>query len=139
VPGNDINVMLMGDFNVKMYGSSVMVSEKFARENPETVQKFIRAFTKGLKETIARPTQAIEPVLKRNSMLNKELELERLKMTIHDNIVTQETRASGYGGIDPQRLNAAIDQIAATAEFKKKPQASDIFDGSFLPQRKEER
>lgn len=139
VPGSDINVMLMGDFGVKMYGSSVMASEKFARENPEAVQKFIRAFMKGLKETIARPTHAVDSVLKRNSSLNKEAELERLKMTIHDNIVTPETKANGYGGIDPQRMNAAIDQIAAQAQFKKKPQAGDIFDGSFLPQRKEER
>lgn len=137
VPANDINVMLMGDYGVKLYGLSVMTSEKFAREHPDAVRRFLRAFAKGLKETVAKPTHAVQSVLKRDSGLHKDLELERLKMTIDDNIVTPETKAHGYGGIDPQRLNGAIDQIAAAAEFKKKPKAEDIFDASFLPQRKE--
>lgn len=137
VPANDINVMLMGDYGVKLYGLSIMTSEKFAQEHPEAVRGFLRAFGKGVKETIAKPTHAVQLVLKRDSALHKDLELERLKMTINDNIVTPETKAHGYGGIDPQRLNAAIDQIAAAAEFKKKPKAEDVFDASFLPQRKD--
>jgi NitT/TauT family transport system substrate-binding protein len=137
VPANDINVMLMGDYGVKLYGLSIMTSEKFAQEHPEAVRGFLRAFGKGVKETIAKPTHAVQLVLKRDSALHKDLELERLKMTINDNIVTPETKAHGYGGIDPQRLNAAIDQIAAAVEFKKKPKAEDVFDASFLPQRKD--
>jgi NitT/TauT family transport system substrate-binding protein len=137
VPANDINVMLMGDYGVKLYGSSIMASEKFARENPEAVRGFLRAFARGLKDTIVKPAQAIEPVLKRDSGLHKDLELERLKMTIQENIVTPETKANGYGGIVPERLNAAIDQIDAAAAFNKKPRAEDVFDASFLPQRKD--
>jgi NitT/TauT family transport system substrate-binding protein len=137
VPANDINVMLMGDYGVQLYGSSIMVSEKFARENPEAVRGFLRAFTKGLKDTIAKPAQVIELVLKRDTGLHKDLELERLKMTIQENIVTPETKAHGYGGIVPERLNAAIDQIAAATPFNKKPRAEDVFNASFLPQRKD--
>lgn len=138
VPVSDITVMLMADYGVKIYGDSIMVSEKFARENPEAVRGFIRALSKGLKDTIAHPTRAIGSVLKRDSMLHKELELERLKMTIHDNIQTPETKAHGYGGIEPERMNEAIAQLAAAAAFKHAPKADDVFDGSFLPTKRKE-
>jgi NitT/TauT family transport system substrate-binding protein len=140
VPANDITVIFMADYGVKLYGSSILASETFAQENPEAVRAFLRAFLKGLKDTIARPAQAIESVLKRDPSLQKDVELERLKLTIQDNIRTPETRTNGYGGMDIARMNTAIDQLAAAAEFKKKPKAEDIFDASFLPppqQRKE--
>ncbi len=133
VPATDISVILMADYGVKLYGSSILASEKFARENPEAVRGFLRAYLKGLKDTVAKPAAAIEAVLKRDTALNKDLELERLRMTIRDNIQTPDTKANGYGGIDRGRLSAAIDQIAAAAEFKKKPAVEEVFDASFLP------
>jgi NitT/TauT family transport system substrate-binding protein len=61
-------------------------------------------------------------------------------MTIRDNIQTPETRANGYGGADMTRLSAAIDQVAAALELKKKPKAEELFDPAFLPARgKDER
>ena len=140
VPASDISIILMADYGVKMYGASIFAGEKFANANPEAVRGFLRAYAKGLRETIARPQGAIESVLKRDTTLNKESELERLRMTIRDNIQTPETKANGYGGADPARLSAAIDQLAATVEFKKKPKAEELFDPSFLPARgKDER
>ncbi len=140
VPANDISIMLMADYGVKMYGASIFAGEKFASDNPDAVRGFLRAYAKGLKETIARPQGAIDLVLKRDTSLNKESELERLRMTIRDNIQTPETKANGYGSADPARLSAAIDQLAATVEFKKKPKPEDLFDPSFLPARgKDER
>jgi NitT/TauT family transport system substrate-binding protein len=140
VPASDISVMLMADYGVKMYGASILASEKFASENADAVRGFLRAYAKGLKETIAKPQSAIDILLKRDPTLGKEAELERLRMTIRDNIQTPETKANGYGGVDPARLALAIDQIAAALELKKKPTAEALFDPSFLPARgKDER
>jgi NitT/TauT family transport system substrate-binding protein len=140
VPTADLTVMLMADHGVKLYGDAIMVSQKFADANPEAVRAFLRAYNKGLKETVARPASAIGSVLRRVEAAHKDLELERLKMIINDNIRTRETKAHGYGAIDPERFQAAIDQIAGSYEFKPKPAVDDIFDSSFLPssaQRKE--
>jgi NitT/TauT family transport system substrate-binding protein len=54
-------------------------------------------------------------------------------MVLHDNIVTPEVRANGYGGIDPARFQEAIEQLALTVKFKSKPKLDDVFDASFLP------
>jgi NitT/TauT family transport system substrate-binding protein len=134
VPINDIVVLLMSDFGVNLYGNAIIVNPKFAAEHPDAVKGFLRAFMKGLKETVKTPARAIEPVLKRNDVAIKSVELERLTMAIRDNIVTPEVKANGYGIIDNARFVRAIDQIGLTYKWKaEKPKPEDIFDASYLP------
>jgi NitT/TauT family transport system substrate-binding protein len=134
VPVDDIVVLLMADYGVNLYGNAIIVSPKFAEAHPEAVKGFLRAFLKGLKMTVKSPASTISFVLERNDAAKKNLELDRLKMVIHDNIVTPEVKANGYGGIDDQRFAGAIDQIALTYKFKSaKPKPEDIFDASYLP------
>jgi NitT/TauT family transport system substrate-binding protein len=134
VPASDITVLLMADYGVNLYGNTIMVNPKFAAEKPEAVKGFIRAFLKGLKDTVANPATAVESVLKRNDVAKKEVELERLQMAIKDNIMTPEVKQNGFGGVDDARLEKAIEQIALTYQFKNaKPKPSEAFDASFLP------
>ena len=133
VPVDDIVVLLMADYGVNLYGNAIIVNPKFAAEKPEVVKNFLKAFTKGLKDTVKSPETAVDAVLKRNDVAKKEVELERLKMALKDNISTAEVKANGYGNVDMARLDKSIDQIALTYEFKAKPKGSDIFDASFLP------
>ena len=134
VPVDDIVVLLMADYGVNLYGNAIIVNPKFADDHPDAVKAFLRAFTKGLKETVKSPATAVDSVMKRNDVAKKPTELERLNMAIRDNIVTAEVKSNGYGGIDTARFDKAIDQIGLTYKWKAaKPKASDIFDASFLP------
>jgi NitT/TauT family transport system substrate-binding protein len=130
---DDIVVMLMADYGVNLYGNAIIVSQKFATEKPQVVRAFLRAYLKGLKDTIKDPARAVDSVISRNSAANKDVEIERLRMAIRDNILTPEVKANGFGGVDTRRLNQAIDQIALTFDFRSKPKASEVFDESFLP------
>ena len=134
VPQDDIVVLLMASYGVSLYGNSIMVNPAFAADKPEAVRGFLRAFLKALKDTAKDPAEAIDSVLKRNETASKEVELDRLALALRDNILTSEVKANGFGGIDPKRLDKAIDQIALTYSFKSAmPKAGDIFDASFLP------
>ena len=133
VPVDDIVVLLMADYGVNLYGNVIMVHPKFAAEKPEAVKGFLRAFMKGMQDTIRDPSTAVDSVLKRNDVAKKATELERLQMALRDNIITPEVKANGFGGVDMERLDKSIDQIALTYTFKAKPKGSDIFDASFLP------
>jgi NitT/TauT family transport system substrate-binding protein len=139
VPTDDIVVMLMADHGLDLYGNAIMVNTKFAAEKPEAVKGFLSAFTKALKETVRSPTASIEPVLRRNELAKKDVELERLRMAIRDNILTPQVRTHGYGAIATDRFEQAVEQIALVYKFKSKPGAADIFDGSFLPPASERR
>ena len=133
VPVDDVVVLPMANYGLKLYGGAIIVNAKFAAEKPEAVEGFLRAFLKGLKDTIRNPSAAVDSVVKREDLGKKEVELERLRMAIRDNIVTPEVRANGLGAIDGVRLNEAINQIALTYAFKAKPKPGDIFDPAFLP------
>ncbi|MEJ2375602.1 MAG: ABC transporter substrate-binding protein [Pseudolabrys sp.] len=134
VPVNDLVVLLMADYGVDLYGNAVIVNAKFADEHPDAVKGFLRAFVKGLKQTVAAPAAAIRFVLDRADGARKKLELDRLKLVIDENIVTPETKAQGYGGVNPARLAMAIDQLALAYKFQSgKPKPETVFDASYLP------
>jgi NitT/TauT family transport system substrate-binding protein len=133
VPVDDLVVLSMADYGVDLYGNAIIVNQKFAAEKPEVVRGFLKAFAKGLRETVRDPATAVASVIKRNDALKREVELERLRMAIRDNISTPEVKTRGYGAVDMIRFEKSIEQIAQGFEFKAKPKAADVFDASFLP------
>ena len=133
VPVDDIVLMPMADYGLKLYGNTIIINPRFAADKPEAVRAFLHAFLKGLKDVVRRPVDAVDAVVRRDETLKKEVELERLRMAIRDNIVTPEVKANGYGAVDFVRLAESIDQIGLVYTFKAKPKADDIFDASFLP------
>jgi NitT/TauT family transport system substrate-binding protein len=139
VPVDDIVLMPMADYGLKLYGNTIIINPKFAADKPEAVRAFLHAFLKGLKDVVRRPVDAVDAVVRRDETLKKEVELERLRMAIRDNIVTPEVKANGYGAVDFARLAESIDQIGLVYTFKAKPKADDIFDASFLPPADERR
>jgi NitT/TauT family transport system substrate-binding protein len=62
-----------------------------------------------------------------------EQELERLRTILRDNILTDDVKRNGIGGIDPARFERSIEQVAEDFKFQKRPQVTDIFDDQFLP------
>ena len=125
--------MLMADYGLVLYGNAVMVNPDFAAANPEVVAKFVRATIKGVQDTVKDPESAIDSVMKRNETADRAIELARLKMALKDNIATPWVLANGFGGVDPARLAASIDQIAVTYDFTARPKAETVFSSEFLP------
>lgn len=137
VPEDDISVILMAENGLDLYGNVIIVNPKFAKENPEAVKTFVKTTIQGFQEAVKDPAGSIQYVLKNNDVARENVELERLQMAIKQNIVTDEVRKNGFGGVDMERLAKSIDQIALTYEFKNKPDPKTIFDSSFLPPKAE--
>ena len=133
VPEDDIVVMNMSDYGVELYGNVIMANQAFMDEKPEAVRGFLRAFMKGMKDTLANPDQAVVTVLKRNDVARKDVELDRLKMTIENNFVTPEVKQHGFGSIQEPRFDRAMDQIGLTFTYKNRPKMADVFTDAFLP------
>ena len=139
VPLDDLVVLQMADYGLPLYGDAIIVNTAFAAAQPDAVRGFLRAYLKGLKETIQRPARAVESVLKRNESARKDIEFERLRMAIRDNIVTEEVQAIGLGDVNPERFARAIDLLSQSSKSKVKIEPSDLFDASFLPSKPERR
>lgn len=133
VPADDLVLLRFADYGSEVYGYSVIVNPAFAAAKPEAVRGFIRAVIGGLNVAIRQPALAIGQVVSRMEGGSQDLELERLRTILRDNVLTSEVRRNGLGGVDAARFEKSIDQVAEDFKFHKRPTAADVFDGSYLP------
>jgi NitT/TauT family transport system substrate-binding protein len=135
VPADDLAVLRFADYGCEAYGFAVIVNPEFAAKRPDAVKGFVRAVIAGTNLTIRDAGHAVDQVLTRMEEGSRELELERLHAVVRDNILTDEVNRNGLGGVEPARLEHAIDQVGEGFHFEKHPTAADIFDDRFLPPR----
>ena len=133
VPADDLAVLRYADYGCEAYGFAVIVNPALAASKPEAVKGFLRAVIGGTQLAIREPERAVDEVVSRIDGGSRDLELERLRTVITDNILTGEVKHNGIGGIDAARFERSIDQVAEDFKFQKRPTAADIFDDSFLP------
>lgn len=133
VPADDLAVFRYADYGSAAYGLVVIVNPKFAADRPDAVRGFLRAVIAGTRLAISQPAQAIDDVVAQMDGGSRDLELERLRIVLHDNILTDDVKRDGLGGLDPARFEASLGEIAEDFSFRKRPSAADIFDQSFLP------
>jgi NitT/TauT family transport system substrate-binding protein len=134
VQADDLVVLLLADYGITLYGSAILASAKFQADQPEAIKGFLRAYAKALRDVMLNPEAAIEPVLKRMQGARKELEMERLKIVVAQNIKKFDPKAETAGGVDPVRFAASFEQIAQFYTFKSKLKPEEIFDAQFLPE-----
>ncbi|MBK8741923.1 MAG: ABC transporter substrate-binding protein [Betaproteobacteria bacterium] len=133
VPAEDIVVLHMRDYGVDLYGNVIIAGPDFMKASPKAVAGFVKATIRGIQETIRNPEAAIDAMMKRNPIAKREVELERLKLSLSKNFVTPDVEKNGLGGVDTARLERSLDQIGLTFQYTNKPKAADIFTAQFLP------
>jgi len=133
----DIGSFMYMDYELDMYGNGVAVSRTFLTEHPDAVKGFLRATIKGVKEMILEPEMAVEMVTKAEPLLQKDIELARLKLALNCCIATKNVLKNGYGGVDPARLERTIALISEGYGLPRKPTVAEMFDDSFLPPQKD--
>jgi NitT/TauT family transport system substrate-binding protein len=136
-PDKDFRWMFYSDAGLDLYSNGVMVSPKLANERPEAVKGLVRAINQAMREVLANPDAAIDLLAKKEPLLNKEIEKQRLLYVARTLIATPEAAELGAGDVKDARMNAAIDTIAAAFELPRKPAAGDVFNRSFLPPKSE--
>ena len=133
VPESDITTILMADYGLKLYGNAVIVNTDFAKDNPDVVKKFVVALGAGWKDAINDPKAAIAALVKRNPAADSALEQRRLELAIKANVLSDYVKANGMGGIEKNRFDAAIQQLAETYKYKNKPDSRLYYTDAYLP------
>jgi NitT/TauT family transport system substrate-binding protein len=137
VPAEDISMILMAENGLDLYGNSILVNTDFAAANPDAVKGFLRALAKGFADAVADPVAGAEAVMKRNEVLNKDIEVERLTMANELNINTPYVKENGFGGIDEGKLAQSIEFLKISMGLKGNVGPADVFDASYLPPKEE--
>jgi NitT/TauT family transport system substrate-binding protein len=136
-PDKDFRWISYSDSGLELYSNGVMVSPKLINERPDAVKGLVRAINKAMREVLADPDAAIDLLAKKEPLINKEIEKQRLVYVTKTLIATPEAVELGAGDVKDARMSDAIDAIVAAFELPRKPTAGDVLNRSFLPPKTE--
>ncbi|MCU0831746.1 MAG: ABC transporter substrate-binding protein [Rhizobiaceae bacterium] len=137
VPADEIVTIMMAEKGLDLYGNVVMVNTDFAAANPDAVKGFLKALIKGYQDAVADPVAAMDAVLPRNEVLNKDVEVDRMNMAIAQSIKTPAVVANGFGDIDPTKMTASMEFLKDSMGLKAPVPVETVFDSQYLPPKEE--
>lgn len=86
---------------------------------------------------IANPDAGIDAVMKREPLLKREVEKERLLATLRNDMNHPEVARIGLGDVDDKRLARGIEILVDANQLARTPAPAEVFDRSFLPPREQ--
>lgn len=137
IADDEIVTIMMGENGLDLYGNVVMVNPDFAAENPDAVKGFLKALIKGYQDTVADPEASVDYVLKRNGVLDRDVEIDRINLAISDSIKTPAVMENGFGGVDMAKLAQSMEFLKLSMGVVNAPAPEAVFDASYLPPKEE--
>ena len=107
-PAKDLRFINFGDHGMDLYSNAILFSRNFVRENPKAVEGFVRAVNRALKDVVANSEAGMDAVMKREPLLKRDLEKDRLVATLKEEMSHPEIAKIGFGDIDTERMARAI-------------------------------
>ena len=136
-PDEDIRFISYGDYGMDLYSNGIIVPKAMAAENPDMVKGLVWAINQGIKDTLSDLDEAIASVAKREPLINKAVEKERLIATLQDEMNNPEIANGGLGNVDPARFEKAIDLVVEANALPRTPSIDEIYSDAFLPSAEE--
>jgi len=134
-PEKDLRFINYGDNGLDLYSNAIVFSRAFVKENPKAVTAFLKAVNRAINDSLANPEMAMDAVMKREPLLKRDIERDRLAATLKDEMSHPEIARIGLGDIDPARLTRSIGVVVEANQLARTPTAAEVFDRSFLPAR----
>jgi NitT/TauT family transport system substrate-binding protein len=134
-PAKDLRFIRYGDYGMDLYSNTVFFSRNFIKENPKAVQGFVKALNRAIKEVVANPDAGVDFAIRREPLLKRDVEKEKLIATLRNDMSHPEIARIGLGDVDDDRLKRSINTVVDANQLPRTPAASEVFDRSFLPAR----
>ena len=132
-PAADYNWFNFEDYGMDLYSNGLMVSRAMLADNPEAVAGLVRAVNKATMEIAANQDSALEAIMAFDNLVDPELERARLEFALTNLMNAPEVTEIGMGDLVDERLTRSIAIVAQGYDLERLPEASEIFDRSFLP------
>ncbi len=127
-----LTVFRFSDYGMKSYGNGLVANGR-SMEQQDAMRAFVKATTRGWIDAIADPKAGAAAVKAREPLANEAIEHARLQLVVDGSMKTPDTRANGWGGATPARMQATIDETVAAFGLKAAPSVADIWTDRFLP------
>lgn len=129
----DIKFLYYGEVGLDLYGNGIIASQKLRSERPETLKKFVEVTARSWQAATADPKAAIAALKAHAPLINSDLEEEKLRWLIKNQLTTEESLADGLGGGRDARLAKSLVSVAEGYGLSATPKPADVFDPAFLP------
>jgi NitT/TauT family transport system substrate-binding protein len=136
-PAKELHFIRYADYGLPLYSNSVVVSQKLAKEKPDAVRGMVRAINRAFHEVRANPDVGMDAVMKREPLLKRDVEKERLLQTIEYEVLSSEMKQIGIGDVDEERLKKGIVLLVENLKLPRTPATSEVFSRAYLPARSE--
>ena len=130
---NDIVVLSYANYGLDLLGSGLVASETFMQTHPDVLNAFVRATIKGMRDGLLRPADAVASAMKRDALMQHDMELARFNILADAAVMTENVRANGLSHVDGERLRRIIGYVAKSMEIASPPRPEEIFRSDFLP------
>ena len=136
-PEKDLRFINYGAYGLDLYSNTILFSRNFVRDNPKAVQGFLKALNRAIVDTVANPEASMDALMKREPLLKRDVEKERLMATLKEEMSHPEIVKIGLGDVDPVRLKRSIGVVVEANQLSRTPTPEEVFNRSFLPARAE--
>lgn len=137
VPRDDIGYLQFSKNGLALYSLSLVCRKDYAAANPDAAGGFVRGTIKGIKAMLADKKAAIASLLKRDNLLNADVESERNDLIIEGSMLTPWVKENGISTVDQKRFEYTTGLVAEAFGVAEKPKMADIYTAAFLPPKSE--
>ncbi|MDF2117436.1 ABC transporter substrate-binding protein [Roseiarcaceae bacterium H3SJ34-1] len=130
---DDMRFIYYSDAGLDLYGNGILVSQKMRSTNPDAVKRFVEVTARAWQAAAADPKAAIAALKSHVPLINAELEEEKLRWLIKNQLTTNESSADGLGGVRAERLASSLASVAAGYGLTSVPKPDEVFDAGFMP------
>ena len=128
--GVKFNVMRVAEHGLNLLGASYYVNNDFARQNPATVAKLLRATAKGYADAIKDPREAAEIMNKHMKIReNPAVLLAQVKATVES---TNAPKGRPIGWQSEADWKACLDLLMATGAIKERKPLELYYTNQFM-------
>lgn len=127
--GNEVNVIELNEYN-NFVPIGIMTSESLIQENPESVQRFVRAFLKSQKATLDDPAFALDAAMRAVGVFGWER--AKAEMALGKSLEFWAVEDGQYGYFDVETFDWTQDFLMAAGEMDTEIDTSLCFTNEFV-------
>ncbi len=128
--GHPTRVFPVRDYGVEFQGNIIYTSDALVENDPELVERFLRATLRGLIWTKDNMDQAMDYIIAASPDRDHGLEVEKLEMIYE--FYNTEDYADFFGQMHEWKWQTSIDTLAETGDLERIPEPSELFTNRFL-------
>jgi NitT/TauT family transport system substrate-binding protein len=127
----NVKYMMFADYGIDVYSNALVASEKYIKENPGIIKRFVKASLRGWEFALKNPEESIEIMAKHRPEIDKPILLANLKLII-DLFRTDRYRQNGIGWVDDKKMADSIKIISQYRDLKVDMKTKDVYTNEFL-------